>query len=627
MQYAKVAPDQCADDTSRAGKPATPLPVLQLLVLYLVQSCDAINFFQVFPYVSFMVLDMGMVDDIVNAGQYAGYIASAYAFATLLSAYVWGIIADTYGRRFALLSGLSCTMLCTLMFGLSQSFWWAVSWRGCWGLLNGNVGVVKTYISEVTDCTNRAKALLYLGICGGVGRVAGPVIGGFFARPEFGGPLLERDFPYLLPNLLSALLSMLGAIGGYFLLPETLDPQPRASCPADLIQFILRCRNGACCLVERLRRRLGDSVHIDCGMKDAGSGYRVAYGDTSGSDIAHKGEENGDGDSAGSNVNHGLSTAATAESAQATEAAAAKAVPVLPGWGERTVVVAGSLYFAIAVIQSSWMEAFPLWSVTDISDGGLSFHQADLGKIYAVTGLAQVVFSAWLYPPVARRFGPLLCFRAGLLLQMPLYVLLSFYSGIADNRTLLWPLLCAPFISIQTFTVGVYVGVFELISNSTVKERLGAANGVGQTFAALARVTGPLLGSFVIAWSENNRLAAPFDYHFLFVVVLPVLCVGSVCLSCFLPQSIDPEYARRFPHRRDQSEQTKYDTKVLELTRVKFTVMGRAVTESHYADSEFRPADDADDPEVSEETNIELAPPQSNTGMDGKPLPTPRTGT
>ena len=34
------------------------------MILCLVQTCDAIAFFQVVPYVAFMVLDMGMVDDI-----------------------------------------------------------------------------------------------------------------------------------------------------------------------------------------------------------------------------------------------------------------------------------------------------------------------------------------------------------------------------------------------------------------------------------------------------------------------------------------------------------------------------------------------------------------------------------
>ena len=48
-----------------------------------------------------------------------------------------------------MLLGLSFTLVMELLFGFSQNFAWAVSTRFLWGLLNGNLGVAKTYISEV----------------------------------------------------------------------------------------------------------------------------------------------------------------------------------------------------------------------------------------------------------------------------------------------------------------------------------------------------------------------------------------------------------------------------------------------------------------------------------------------
>ena len=66
----------------------------------------------------------------------------------------------------------------------SQNFWWAIIARFLWGFLNGNVGVVKTYLSEVNcdviflyycvchqicDDTNQAQGFSIMGTTGGIG--------------------------------------------------------------------------------------------------------------------------------------------------------------------------------------------------------------------------------------------------------------------------------------------------------------------------------------------------------------------------------------------------------------------------------------------------------------------------
>ena len=48
-----------------------------------------------------------------------------------------------------MLMGLCGTIFSITLFGFSQNFAWAVCARLIWGLLNGNIGVVKTYMSEV----------------------------------------------------------------------------------------------------------------------------------------------------------------------------------------------------------------------------------------------------------------------------------------------------------------------------------------------------------------------------------------------------------------------------------------------------------------------------------------------
>ena len=48
-----------------------------------------------------------------------------------------------------MLLGLCGTISMELLFGFSQNFGWAVAARFLWGMLNGNIGVGKTYMSEV----------------------------------------------------------------------------------------------------------------------------------------------------------------------------------------------------------------------------------------------------------------------------------------------------------------------------------------------------------------------------------------------------------------------------------------------------------------------------------------------
>ena len=46
--------------------------------------------------------------------------------------------------------GMIGTIFSIALFGTSQNFAWAIAARFLWGLLNGNIGVAKTYMAEVS---------------------------------------------------------------------------------------------------------------------------------------------------------------------------------------------------------------------------------------------------------------------------------------------------------------------------------------------------------------------------------------------------------------------------------------------------------------------------------------------
>ena len=75
-----------------------------------------------------------------------------------------------------------------LIFGLSKSYTQAVIGRCITGLLNGNIGVVKSFLTEITDDSNRGAAFSCMSVAWALGTILGPLIGGLLCRPAITYP-------------------------------------------------------------------------------------------------------------------------------------------------------------------------------------------------------------------------------------------------------------------------------------------------------------------------------------------------------------------------------------------------------------------------------------------------------
>jgi hypothetical protein len=95
--------------------------------------------------------DPALPDSII-AGQ-GGMVQAAFPAAQLLTAVLWGRAADTdwIGRKRVLLIGLFGTCFSCLGFGFSKTFVQAMIYRVLGGALNGNIGVMRTMISEIIE--------------------------------------------------------------------------------------------------------------------------------------------------------------------------------------------------------------------------------------------------------------------------------------------------------------------------------------------------------------------------------------------------------------------------------------------------------------------------------------------
>ena len=94
-------------------------------------------------------------------------------------------MSDLYGRKPIVLCGLLGTVAATLVFGFSTTFTQALVARISAGLLNGNVGVIRTMVAEmVVERAHQARAFSVMPFVWSAGSILGPVLGGAYLPPN-----------------------------------------------------------------------------------------------------------------------------------------------------------------------------------------------------------------------------------------------------------------------------------------------------------------------------------------------------------------------------------------------------------------------------------------------------------
>lgn len=157
----------------------------------------------------------------------AGILASSFALAQCLTGVFWGRLSDRIGRKPCILFGLAGTTISVIGFGFSESLGAALAFRILGGCLNGNVGVLRTMVSEViVEKKHQSRAFLIMPMCFNIGIIIGPILGGLLADPVVGWPSvfggigwMER-WKYALPNLVSAAFLAGSWVAGFLFLKE-----------------------------------------------------------------------------------------------------------------------------------------------------------------------------------------------------------------------------------------------------------------------------------------------------------------------------------------------------------------------------------------------------------------------
>jgi MFS family permease len=183
----------------------------RLLVLIAASAVDMIGFAIVLPLLPFYAENL-------NA-SYAtiGWIIASFSIAQLISAPLWGRVSDRYGRRPALLIGLSASAVAYVAFGLANTVAWLFLSRIIQGAGGGTTGVAQAYVADSIPASGRARALGWLSAATSLGVMIGPVVGS-----------LAAHWGRAAPGFVAAGLCVANVIFAWKYLPESRRPGTHA---------------------------------------------------------------------------------------------------------------------------------------------------------------------------------------------------------------------------------------------------------------------------------------------------------------------------------------------------------------------------------------------------------------
>jgi multidrug resistance protein len=143
----------------------------RLAILMVTAFIDMVGNLMVLPLLPFYAKELGA------SGLTVGLLVSSFAIAQLLASPGWGRFSDRYGRRPALLIGLTASAIAYVIFAYSSSLWLLFLSRIVQGAGGGTVSVIQAYVADSLKPDQRARGLGWLSAATNAGVALGPVLG------------------------------------------------------------------------------------------------------------------------------------------------------------------------------------------------------------------------------------------------------------------------------------------------------------------------------------------------------------------------------------------------------------------------------------------------------------------
>src|SRR5688572_24125271 len=161
--------------SSTAG-PTSSSSLAKLVVLMVAAFMDMVGMLMILPLMPYYATNLGA------SGTIVGFLVSSFAVMQLLTAPLWGRFSDHYGRRPALIVGMTAAALGYIIFAYADSLWLLFLSRLVHGAGGGTVSVIQAYVTDAMPPKERAKGLGWLSAATNAGVALGPLLGGVALR-------------------------------------------------------------------------------------------------------------------------------------------------------------------------------------------------------------------------------------------------------------------------------------------------------------------------------------------------------------------------------------------------------------------------------------------------------------
>jgi DHA1 family tetracycline resistance protein-like MFS transporter len=180
-------------------------------------TIDSLSFGIIAPVLPKLVRDF-LGGSTAHAAQMFAILGAVFALMQFVFSPVLGILSDRFGRRPILIASMLGLGFDYVVMALAPTIGWLFAGRVVSGITTANITTAYAYITDVTPQEKRAGAMGLIGAAFGFGFIVGPALGGLLGH-----------FGPRVPFWVAAGLTLLNALYGLFVLPESLSPENRAS--------------------------------------------------------------------------------------------------------------------------------------------------------------------------------------------------------------------------------------------------------------------------------------------------------------------------------------------------------------------------------------------------------------
>ncbi|KAG9240761.1 major facilitator superfamily domain-containing protein [Calycina marina] len=470
----------------------------------------------IFPYLPEMIEGFGVGKR--NVAIWAGTISAVFSLSQCLTAILWGRTSDTFGRKPTILAGLTLTMVTSILWGLLGSLPMALVVRGLAGACNGNVGIIRTMVAElVPEKELQPRAFSIMPLVWSLGSIFGPSFGGTLAKPAesypdlFGHSRLFIKFPFLLPNLVVACFFLIGISTGILFLEETLETKRHKT---DYGRELGKH------LSSFLKRSFRPKISEIQSNEESTESSSLLGPKTSASTKSYR----------STNTNHDSTT-------QPLSSRPPMPRPTLMEVFTRQSVINLIAYTFLALHSVTYDQLLPIFlhrarevhtpqntSLPFKFSGGFGFDHSRIGTIFTVYGIVGCFIQFLVFPPAARRFGVLNCFKVcGIV--FPIVWFVTPFTSLIEDSAIQQGALCAIMVVRSFLVIFAFPCSVIMLTNSAVSLRvLGTLNGFSVSISAIGRAVGPAMGGAAFSWGD----AAGY-------VITPYFLLGTVAAIGAIP--------------------------------------------------------------------------------------------